>query len=89
MIMILMNTEKKFHLSVTLAPLAIDFINGLGGKSFSDTLQSVVMAYKAKLPDHARAEALEQLRQSIKVLKEHAPSEAIRSWVREALREVK
>ena len=81
--------ELKFHRSVTLSVESIEFIDGLGGKSFSSDLDKVIHTFKLSQPNFQRAEALEQLRKSITILKDCTSNDAIRSWVREALRGVK
>ena len=78
--------ELKFHRSVTLSAKSIEFIDGLDGKSFSADLDKVIDTFKLSRPDFQRAEALEQLRSSIAILKTCAPNDAIRAWAREALR---
>jgi len=82
--------ERKFHLSVSLSPGAIDFVNTLGEKHFSTALEQIIMSYKALQPNHRRTEAVEKLVAAARTLSAcEVSNEGIISWVKEAIRKAK
>ena len=86
-----MTKSKKYHLSVSLSPASIEYINSLGAESFSAGLDKVIMTYRHSVADFKRADNIAMLKAAAQVLKRdcNCPDAAISSWAREAVREVK
>jgi hypothetical protein len=81
---------NKFHLSVSLSPGAIEYVNSLGEKHFSIALDKIILSHKQQQPGQQREEAVKQLIDAAEKLKRcDCPNEAILAWVQESIRRVK
>ena len=83
-----MNKSKKYHLSVSLSPASIEYINSLDAESFSAGLDKVIMTYRHSVAEFKRADNIAMLKAAAQVLKRDCNCEppAIMSWAREAIR---
>ena len=85
-----MTKSKKYHLSVSLSPASIEYVNSLEAESFSAGLDKLIMTHRHSVADFKRADNIAMLKAAAQVLQRdcNCPQPAIVAWAREAVREV-